>query len=162
MEYIFSSEFIRLATYASVGYFLVIWLTLILWVVGDSMKRSSNFLFQVFSCVIVMIFNILGLVIYLLIRPGATLQEEYDQELEREYILKTTLGERCHGCQSIVQSDFKICPFCTTSLKTTCTRCIRLYAIKYRMCPYCGENNNDHSTKQTSKKTSVLKKSKKS
>jgi RNA polymerase subunit RPABC4/transcription elongation factor Spt4 len=162
MEYIFSPEFIRVAAYICLGYFFVICFTLILWVVSDSMRRSSSFLFQVFSTLLVMVFNVLGLVIYLLIRPGATLQEEYDQELEREYILKTTLGERCHGCQSIVQSDFKICPFCTTSLKTTCTGCIRSYAIKYRMCPYCGENNNDHSTKKTSKKSSVLKKSKKS
>ena len=147
LDLLFSEATFRLITIGSIAYIGLIYLTLVIWTIMDSISRSENFFFQLFSTLLVMIFNILGLVIYLVIRPAMTREEKYDEEIEREYILKQNMGERCAKCKGIVKSDYKICPVCTYELKTECKKCKKLIQPNFRICPYCGDEQVDTDTK---------------
>lgn len=139
---------LSILTSGALIYLGVIWLTMVVWVILDSIKRSQSFFFQLFAALLVLLFNILGLVIYMVIRPGMTLQEEYDEALEREYILKQTMGDRCPKCKAIVKQDYRMCPVCTNILKVPCKHCKTLIHPSYRVCPYCTETQIDEGKKK--------------
>jgi len=44
----------------------------------------------------------------------------------------------CHGCGKPIQPDFKVCPYCGTSVKMFCSSCWRELQDDFRICPYCG------------------------
>jgi len=143
IDLLFSSQFINIATTATFIYLGVLWFTLVIWTITDIMKRSDSFLFQLFATFLVMIFNILGLIIYYVIRPKSTLQELYDEALEREYVLKQTKGDRCSKCKNIVREDYLVCPYCTNELKNKCKGCKSLIDPSFRVCPYCRKEQED-------------------
>ena len=120
------------------AYLVLIWLTMIIWTLVDSIKRSRSFIFQLISLVLVMVFNVLGLIVYLIIRPRMSLQDKFDEDLEREYMLKQTLGERCTKCKSVVEKDYRKCPVCTEAIREVCKHCSKLVMPSWRVCPYCG------------------------
>ncbi len=149
LQTLFSESSLQILTTASLIYLGVIWLTMLVWVILDSIKRSQSFFFQLFSALLILLFNILGLVIYMVIRPGMTLQEEYDEALEREYMLKQTLGDRCPKCKSIVKHDYRMCPICTNVLKVSCKSCKELIHPSYRVCPYCTVTQIDKEAEKS-------------
>ena len=63
-------------------YFLIVWLTIIIWVIKDITNRSESLFFQFFSIFTVIIFWPLWVLIYLLIRPNKTFFEKYYEEIE--------------------------------------------------------------------------------
>ncbi len=63
-------------------YFFVIWISLVVWVIKDISIRSNNLFVQILSVLIILLLTPLGIFIYLLIRPRATLYEKYYQEIE--------------------------------------------------------------------------------
>ncbi len=85
------------------------------------------------------VFNIFGLVLYMILRPRETLAEAYERSLEEETLLQE-IEERqhCPNCRQRVQADFMVCPFCHTELKQRCPRCEKLLLPKWELCPYCG------------------------
>jgi len=62
-------------------YIAGLWLSLIIWVTRDVMYRSHNIAFQVFAILLNIFLPILGLLIYLILRPEKTLLEVYHEEL---------------------------------------------------------------------------------
>lgn len=63
-------------------YFLIVWLTIIIWVIKDITSRSESLFFQFTSILTVIIFWPLWVLIYLLIRPNKTFFEKYYEEIE--------------------------------------------------------------------------------
>lgn len=63
-------------------YLLVIWVSVVIWVIKDITNRSDNVLLQVLSVLTVLVFTPLGIFIYLLIRPQSTL---FERLYEREF-----------------------------------------------------------------------------
>ena len=74
-------------------YLGVLWLSIIIWVTRDAINRSSSLLFQVMAILLNIIFPVLGILLYLIIRPGKTIQERYYEELEHQLILES-IGEK--------------------------------------------------------------------
>jgi len=80
-----------------------------------------------------------GVIIYLLLRPRTTLEEEYQKALEEEALLESLEEvQRCPGCTRRVQSDWMVCPTCFTRLKKVCHQCGKLMELAWTLCPYCG------------------------
>ena len=78
---------------AIVIYIGLLWLSVIIWVTRDAIHRSDSLIFQVIAILINIIFPILGILLYLIIRPGKTTTEKYYEELEHRLILES-IGEK--------------------------------------------------------------------
>ena len=63
-------------------YFFIIRISLIIWVIKDIINRSGNIFFQMFCILLITVWTPLSVFLYLLIRPGRTLYEKYQDEVE--------------------------------------------------------------------------------
>jgi hypothetical protein len=121
------------------AYFVALWFSMIIWTYYDIRARSQDLYVHIFATALVVVFNVFGLVLYLILRPRETLAEAYERSLEEETLLQE-IEERqnCPNCRQRVQTDFMLCPFCHTELKQRCPRCEKLLLPKWDLCPYCG------------------------
>jgi hypothetical protein len=119
--------------------YIFFWIMIVLWVWFDASERSSNVLFRVFSVFIVLIFNVFGLLIYLLIRPSDSYEERYLGELEKKYLQFETGGLiNCPKCKFDLEPGFVVCPKCGESLRVKCENCNMYTEKTWEFCPYCG------------------------
>jgi RNA polymerase subunit RPABC4/transcription elongation factor Spt4 len=121
------------------AFFLAFWVSLVIWTFRDVRSRSRDIFAQLLATLMVMVFNLPGLLFYFILRPQETLAEAFERSLEEEALLQD-IEERlvCPGCKRKTQSDFIICPDCHTRLKKSCPNCRRLLHLKWNICPYCG------------------------
>lgn len=70
-------------------YFGILWLAIIIWVTRDAINRSHSLFFQVTAILLNIIFPILGILLYLIIRPSKTTSERYYEELEHRLVLES-------------------------------------------------------------------------
>lgn len=88
LEFISAPSFKTLQL-AVVVYCGLLWITIIIWVTRDAISRSQSIIFQVFAILLNIIFPILGILLYLIIRPGKTTLDRYYEELEHRLILES-------------------------------------------------------------------------
>lgn len=122
------------------GAFLVaLWISLVIWAYRDMRRRSGHPLARIAAALLVVALNLPGVIIYLLLRPSRTEDEEYQHALKEEYLLHA-LEElpQCPGCGHRVRADWLVCPDCQTKLKKSCHNCSRLMELPWNICPYCG------------------------
>jgi RNA polymerase subunit RPABC4/transcription elongation factor Spt4 len=114
-------------------------ISLVVWTFRDIRARTHDVFFQLLSVVLVLVFNVLGLFLYLILRPKETLAERYERNLAEEALLQD-IEERlvCPTCGIRVEDDYLFCPACQTQLKLECEVCARLNHLTWEICPYCG------------------------
>jgi hypothetical protein len=122
-----------------VSYTVILWLGTIVWVHRDIRDRTRDGWSQAVSVLLVVLFNLPGLVLYLVLRPRETLMEAYERRLEAEALM-SDLPERrvCPGCQRPARPEFLLCPFCRTGLRQACSSCARPLELSWVACPFCG------------------------
>jgi len=122
------------------GAFLAaLWLSMIVWTLRDIRSRSPERLVHILAGVLVGFLNIFGLVIYMILRPPHTLDEQYQATLEEEALLAEVEGHtRCPGCSAVIESDWQVCAHCHTRLRKQCSHCHRLLELSWQICPYCA------------------------
>ena len=125
------------------AYLLVFWISIVAWTYRDIRDRSRDVAFQVVAVLLVLVFNVLGLVIYLILRPRETLAEAYARSLEEEALLQE-LEEQgiCPSCKRYITGEFVICPYCRTQLKEPCIKCGRPLSFNWLACPYCASSRS--------------------
>lgn len=118
---------------------VVFWLVIIGWVWVDSSERTSKKGLKVGYILLVIFFNIFGLIIYLIIRPSETIEEIYWEDLERRYLKYETseLGD-CPRCGSQLYPGYVFCTNCGYRLKVKCSQCGVLIDKDHVFCEYCG------------------------
>ena len=110
-----------------------------IWTFRDIRARSRDFLAQILATLLVIVLPVIGLVVYLMLRPRETLAEAYERSLEQEALLQAIEEpEVCPGCGQRVRSDYLYCPTCHTKLKRACPTCGRPIRLNWALCPYCG------------------------
>lgn len=121
-----------------VAFGLALWFSIVVWTFLDIRSRSRDKLVWVFATLLVLFFNVFGLVVYLILRPHETLMQAYERSLEEEALLQE-IEERpiCPNCRHRVEHDYRICPNCLTKLKDICISCDRLVELDWTVCPYC-------------------------
>jgi RNA polymerase subunit RPABC4/transcription elongation factor Spt4 len=122
------------------GAFLAaLWIALVIWTYRDIRARARDPLVQVLATLMVAVLNLPGVLVYFILRPARTLEEEYQHTLEEESLLQA-LEEvpLCPGCERRVNDDWQVCPNCHTKLKKTCHRCGKLMELPWNICPHCG------------------------
>jgi RNA polymerase subunit RPABC4/transcription elongation factor Spt4 len=45
---------------------------------------------------------------------------------------------QCPTCRKEVGADFKVCPYCASSLHTSCESCGKPLKPEFKVCPYCA------------------------
>ncbi|MCS6844734.1 MAG: zinc ribbon domain-containing protein [Caldilineales bacterium] len=121
------------------GFTLAFWLAMVIWTWRDIRARSRDIFAALLAIVLVAVFPVLGLLLYLLLRPKETLAEAYDRALEEEALLRS-IEERlvCPNCQRPVDEQWRFCAYCHTQIKKECPACGRLLELGWTLCPYCG------------------------
>lgn len=90
LEWIIKPEVSRILLLILIGYLVLLWIALIIWVTKDIISRTNNIILQIVSILLVVILNILGILIYLAIRPSKTLIEKFFEDLEYEALMQAT------------------------------------------------------------------------
>src|SRR5512141_2002356 len=121
------------------AYLLAVWISLIVWTFRDVRARTRDLFAQLLSVMLVLIFNLPGLLLYFLLRPRETLAEGYERELAEEAMLQDIEDKQaCPECHQKIQPDFIVCPNCYSRLKRQCDNCHRILNLRWTKCPYCG------------------------
>jgi RNA polymerase subunit RPABC4/transcription elongation factor Spt4 len=122
------------------GAFLAaLWVALVIWTYRDIRARHRDRLVHFLAATMVAILSLPGVLVYLILRPSRTLEEEYQQTLEEEALLETIEDQAvCPGCERRIKDDWAICPTCQTKLRKPCRSCKRLMELPWNICPYCG------------------------
>ena len=133
------SSFLLLLTAFGGAFLAALWIALVIWTYRDIRARARDPLVHILSALLVAVLNLPGVLVYLILRPARTLEEEYQHTLEEESLLQA-LEELplCPGCERRVKDDWQICPNCHTKLKKTCENCNRFMELPWNICPYCG------------------------
>lgn len=104
--------------------FVALWISLLIWVWRDVRKRSRDPFFRLIAVLFVMVLFVPGALIYLLLRPSRTTEDEYQANLEEEAMLQAIEDSAlCPGCNRKIREDWIICPSCHTRLRKTCHHC---------------------------------------
>jgi RNA polymerase subunit RPABC4/transcription elongation factor Spt4 len=121
------------------AYLFVMWAAALYWTYRDSGSRSRDPVMQGVAVGTVLIFNLPGLLLYLILRPKTTLTERYEQRLEAEALLHEIREQpACPQCRRKVEDDYVTCPYCRVALRTACESCGKGLAFGWVACPYCG------------------------
>jgi RNA polymerase subunit RPABC4/transcription elongation factor Spt4 len=122
------------------GAFLAaLWVSLIIWTYRDIKSRARDTLVYVLATLVVALLSLPGLLIYLVLRPQLTLEEEYQRSLEEEALLQAVENKAlCPGCERNIKDEWQVCPTCHTRLKKPCLHCGKLMDLPWNVCPYCG------------------------
>jgi RNA polymerase subunit RPABC4/transcription elongation factor Spt4 len=122
------------------AYGILFLIALVLWTIRDIRSRSRDILVQILATLLVLVFNIPGLMLYFVLRPRYTLDEAYEHALGQEAMLQD-IEERyiCPSCRRKAEADFLLCPHCHAQLRKQCSQCERLINLHWGVCPYCGQ-----------------------
>lgn len=133
------SKLVLVGTAFAGAFIAALWLSLIFWTYRDIQKRAKDPFLKILATLVVTILFLPGVLIYLIIRPNQTLEEQYQYALEEEALLQS-IEENvlCPGCGRHVREDWLICPSCHTKLKKNCHHCGKLMELPWNLCPYCG------------------------
>jgi len=121
------------------AYAMLFLLALVIWTFRDIRARSRDILVHILATLLVLVFNLPGLVLYFILRPRHSLDEAYEHALGQEAMLQD-IEERyiCPECRRKAEADFLVCPHCRTQLRKGCPSCDRLINLHWDVCPYCG------------------------
>lgn len=121
------------------AFLAALWLSLLIWTYRDIRKRARDPLVRILAVLVVAVLFLPGIVIYLVLRPGSTIEEEYQHTLEEEALLQSIEDNAlCPGCGRRVHEDWIACPNCHTKLKKNCHQCGKPIELAWNLCPYCG------------------------
>ncbi len=129
----------RIAVIVLVAYLLVMWIAALVWTYRDISARTRDPFTQGISVLMVLFFNLPGLLLYLILRPNDTLADAYDRQLEAEALLSEIQEQAtCPSCRRKIENEFIACPYCRTTLRAACESCSKPLAFGWVVCPYCG------------------------
>jgi hypothetical protein len=121
------------------AFIAALWLGLIFWTYRDIRARARDPLARILAVLVVAILFLPGIVVYLIMRPPRTLEQEYQQTLEEEALLQSIEDSPlCPGCGRRTKDNWVVCPNCHTKIKKTCHQCGKLMELPWNLCPHCG------------------------
>ncbi len=151
MASIFDNKVVELIQNLGAMLLVVFYVSVVLWTYKDARRRIDDPILVATSVATSML-PIIGVFVYMMLRPPEYLADVRERELEIR-AMERQLGrsERCPYCRSSVESDWLSCAVCTTRLRTACEGCDRPLDPRWAMCPYCelevSKNNRSGNKK---------------
>ena len=133
------NDFVLIGTAFAAAFLATLWVSLVVWTFRDIRKRTRDVFARILAVLVVALLFLPGILIYSILRPAKTLEEEYQQTLEEEALLQTIEDiPLCPGCTRRIQKDWIVCPNCQTKLKKHCHQCNALMELPWNVCPFCA------------------------
>ena len=83
-----------------IAYALVMWVGALVWTYRDMQARSRDPFMHVIAVLVVLVFNLPGIMLYMVLRPKETLAELYDRQLGSEALLHEIHDQpTCPACR---------------------------------------------------------------
>lgn len=116
---------------------LVFYVAIVLWTYKDARRRIDDPIL-IATAVACSMLPIVGVLVYMMLRPPEYLDDVRERELEIR-AMERTLGmqERCPNCRSHIESNFLACPICMYKLRQPCITCDQPLDPRWSMCPFC-------------------------
>ena len=122
-------------------YVFALYLAVVFWTVRDAQQRTESPYLPYIAGAIVTVLPILGLFLYLIVRPRETLHEAYERQLAEESLLAEAEKRGvCPTCKERVDDEFLLCPSCRTRLRRRCPSCAKLIKPDWNICPFCAKD----------------------
>jgi RNA polymerase subunit RPABC4/transcription elongation factor Spt4 len=138
------STIVLIATAFTAAFLAALWLSLLVWIYRDVRRRSRDPLAAILAVLVVAVLFLPGIIIYLILRPSQTIEEEYENTLHEEALLQSIEdAQLCPACGRRTRKDWVACPYCHTKIKENCRKCRNLLDPGWTMCPYCGTPTED-------------------
>lgn len=132
-------DFFLILTAWAAAFLVALWLALVFWTYRDIKARARDPLSRILAVLVVAVLFLPGILIYLILRPAHTLEDEYQQTLEEEALLQAIEeSPLCPGCGRRIKDNWLICPNCHTKLRKNCYQCGKLMELPWNICPFCG------------------------
>jgi len=132
-------DFFLILTAWAAAFIVALWLSLVFWTYRDIKARARDPLSRILAVLVVAVLFLPGIVIYLILRPAHTLEQEYQQTLEEEALLQAIEeSPLCPGCGRRIKDNWSVCPNCHTKLRKNCHHCGKLMELPWNICPHCG------------------------
>ena len=133
------SNFILILTAWGGAFIAALWLSLVIWTYRDIRRRARDPLARILAVLVVAVLFLPGIVVYLILRPHRTLEDENQHTLEEEALLQSIEdASLCPGCGRRTKDNWLVCPNCHTKLKKSCHHCGKHMDLPWNLCPYCG------------------------
>ena len=133
------NNFFQIMTAWAGAFIAALWLSLVFWTYRDIKTRARDPLSRVLAVLVVAVLFLPGIVIYLILRPKHTMEEEYQHTLEEEALLQAIEeSPLCPGCGRRIDEHWSVCPNCHTKLRKNCHHCGKLMELPWNICPFCG------------------------
>src|SRR5512136_1825007 len=71
------------------AFLVALWVSLVIWTYRDIRARARDPLIRILASLVVALLFLPGIVIYLILRPRQSIDDEYQQTLEEEALLQT-------------------------------------------------------------------------
>ncbi len=140
---------------ALLGAFLfAFWIAMGIWTFNDIRSRTRDWLAIGLASLLVLVFPLVGLVLYMMIRPRETLADVFDRALEEESLLReleSTLS--CYRCGLPVQDSWNFCSGCHSQLRYACSNCGKAMRHEWDICVNCGADQTEQETTTTGGRT---------
>ena len=120
-------------------FLVVLWFALIYWTYADARRRIVDPML-VGCAAAASFFPFVGTVVYLIVRPPETLEDQRERQLEiaaAEARLTEFDQHACAYCGFEVEKSFLRCPSCLRRLKEPCSVCGKPLDPRWKICPYC-------------------------
>lgn len=132
-------NFFLILTAWAAAFIVALWLSLVFWTYRDIKARARDPLSRILAVLVVAVLFLPGIIIYLILRPAHTLEDEYQQTLEEEALLQAIEeSPLCPGCGRRIKDNWSVCPNCHTKLRKNCHHCGKLMELPWNICPHCG------------------------
>jgi len=133
------SNVLLIITAWGAAFLIALWLSLLIWTYRDIRARARDPLIRFLAIIVVALLFLPGIVVYLILRPTQTLEEEYQQTLEEEALLQAIEeSPLCPGCGRRIKDNWIVCPNCHTKLRKPCHQCGKLMELPWNLCPFCA------------------------
>lgn len=117
---------------------LTTYLGIIFWVTRDVTTRTKNLLGIFAAILLSVVFYIPGLLLYLLMRPLSTLDENNSLQLLSSVQDANLIS--CTDCHHTIRLDHDHCPYCGVKQNLTCPECKNRLHPEWQYCTHCGFN----------------------
>lgn len=118
-------------------FLILFWAATVYWVRKDAKRRIQSPSLIRLATGLGTVPPFLGPLVYMLFRPPEYLEDVRERALEIQAIERRLGARECPVCRTEVDTDFLVCPACTTRLRQACVNCLRPLDSAWLVCPYC-------------------------
>ena len=102
----------------------ILWILMIVWIYNDAEERGMN---GALWALLVLVGNIIGLIVYLLIRNEAITSG-----------VSAPATQVCPSCKKTIKAEYTYCPYCSSKVNAVCPSCEKPVETGWKACPRCG------------------------